>query len=184
MYWSDTASTCRHCHQTCAECTDGQASSCTDCSDGRSLLQGQCVTTCGDGYFRDASDGVPKCAACDAECGWTGCHGEGCAVFHLSIISMRSAGSAGGAGVGGPFDALPSAPRRWHENRAGSAGQPLLLWRCTDAESVPPTPNQAVVRRSAQLVGITGMQAGVSPTAPSARRRTIPTCAARLTSGP
>ncbi|XP_071779938.2 extracellular matrix organizing protein FRAS1 [Centroberyx gerrardi] len=56
---------CRHCHESCSECSGPAPQECVSCSDPAALLKdGVCVPDCGAGYY--SQRGV--CYACDSSC--------------------------------------------------------------------------------------------------------------------
>ncbi|KAM8864960.1 extracellular matrix organizing protein FRAS1 isoform 2-T3 [Synchiropus picturatus] len=56
---------CRRCHHSCSTCSGPSQQECTSCSGPAALLKaGECVSECGDGFYRRES----VCVACDSSC--------------------------------------------------------------------------------------------------------------------
>jgi len=57
------------CPMGCWKCSANSAGSCTLCAKGLNLLSGNCVTSCGTGYFANASSASSGvCSACSSNC--------------------------------------------------------------------------------------------------------------------
>ncbi|MEE6460302.1 hypothetical protein FKM82_000916 [Ascaphus truei] len=63
-YDADTAGFCTACHKECASCSGPLANQCTSCSPPMALLEGQCLSNCGEGHYSDGS----RCNACHPSC--------------------------------------------------------------------------------------------------------------------
>lgn len=63
--------TCADCHPSCAQCTDGAATSCTACPASTHLENGRCVSECQPGAYEEGA----KCTPCDGSC--ADCNGAG-----------------------------------------------------------------------------------------------------------
>ncbi|KAM8939375.1 extracellular matrix organizing protein FRAS1 [Pelodytes ibericus] len=63
-YYADHTGLCAACHKECASCSGPLANECTSCLPPLTLLKGQCLSNCGEGYFSDGS----HCNACHPSC--------------------------------------------------------------------------------------------------------------------
>ncbi|CAJ1069789.1 extracellular matrix protein FRAS1 [Xyrichtys novacula] len=60
----DHTSTCRECHSSCWLCSGLSAENCTSCPTPSNLLEGRCVHTCPQGFFKQDN----QCQACHPSC--------------------------------------------------------------------------------------------------------------------
>ncbi|XP_025062352.1 extracellular matrix protein FRAS1 isoform X12 [Alligator sinensis] len=66
-YYAGSTRRCRACHESCSTCTGPLATHCTSCPLSLALRQGQCLSSCGEGFYRDhdvCKGCHPSCHAC------------------------------------------------------------------------------------------------------------------------